>query len=107
MEDNKLAISEEEIKEKLQDFPGWRLEGNKIVKEFKLNSFVAVLNLINSLAPFFEKNDHHPDMHISYKNITFELTRYDIGGRVTQNDFIAAREIEDKFIELSKQRENK
>ena len=102
MNDNKRILSEEEIKEELKKFPGWSLKGDKIVKEFKLNSFMAVLNLVNSLAPFFEKNDHHPDMHISYKNITFELTRYDIGGKVTTGDFIAAREIENNFKHLQK-----
>lgn len=100
MEDNKRVLLEDEIKEELKNFPGWRLEGNKIVKEFKLNSFMSVLKLVNSLAPYFEKNDHHPDMNISYKNISFELTRYDIGGKVTSGDFLAAHEIEDKFKEL-------
>src|SRR5680860_64431 len=100
MKDNTRVLSEQEIKEELNSFPGWSFRDNKIVKEFKLNSFMAVLKFINSLAPFFEKNNHHPDMNLSYKNITFELTRYDVGGRVTVGDFLAAREIENKFCLL-------
>lgn len=105
MIDNKRILSEEEIMEKLKGFPGWILKGNKIVKEFELNNFMEVLKLVNSLAPFFEKNDHHPDMNISYKNITFELTRYDMDEKITELDFITAREIEEKLKELVKSRD--
>ena len=90
-------LSDDELKEKLKDFPGWELKNNKIVKEFKLNNFLAVLDFINILAPFFESNDHHPDMIISYKNIIFELTHHEMGDKLTNIDFLVAREIEDKF----------
>ncbi len=49
---------------------------------------------IVKLAPISEKHDHHPDIHIFYKKILFELQRFDIGGKVTDRDFFIASEIE-------------
>ncbi len=102
-----MILSEEEIIEKLKEFPGWEykdlnkegLSGNKIFKEFKFKDFMSVLVFIVRIAPFFEKNDHHPDMHIFYSKILFELTRWDIGGKVTDMDFVVAKEIERMYSE--------
>lgn len=91
-------LSDKEIEIKLKELPGWVREDNKITKEFELENFLKVIMLINDLAPFFEENDHHPDMHISYKKIRFDLTRYDIGGKITEKDFLVATEIERQLI---------
>jgi len=95
---NKIKIlSDKEIEIKLKTLPGWVRKDNKITKEFELENFLNVVHFINDLAPFFEENDHHPDMHISYKKIQFELTRYDIGGKITDKDFLIATEIEQQY----------
>ncbi|MBD3248220.1 4a-hydroxytetrahydrobiopterin dehydratase [Candidatus Falkowbacteria bacterium] len=99
MEEDIKILSEREIEEKLKDLPGWEREGNKIKKQFEFSSFPLGLEFINGLAPFFEEIDHHPDIRISYKKITFELTRYSIGGKLTDRDFQTAREIEKEFAE--------
>jgi len=91
------VLNEEEIEERLKDLSGWEYNNNKISKEFKFPAFMDVINLINKLAFFCEKIDHHPDMHIFYKRVVFELTRYSVGGKVTERDFVVAREIERLF----------
>jgi len=95
-------LSEEEIKERLKDLPGWSFSDNKISKEFKFREFMDVLAFLVKMAPFFEKNDHHPDMHIYYSKVLFELTRWDAGGKVTDMDFITALEIEKVFKEFER-----
>ena len=42
---------------------------------------------------YFETIDHHPDCHIFYGKVCFELTRYDIGGTVTDRDVEVAKKI--------------
>jgi pterin-4a-carbinolamine dehydratase len=37
--------------------------------------------------------DHHPDICIAYGEVTFELTRYDLGGKVTDRDVEVAKKI--------------
>jgi 4a-hydroxytetrahydrobiopterin dehydratase len=92
--DKPMALSQEEIDEKLQSMPGWSFENDKIKKEFTFKDFMDALGFINTLAPFCEANDHHPDIHIFYSKILFELQRFDIGGKVTDKDFMVAGEIE-------------
>ena len=90
-------LTKEEIAKKLESFDGWTYKDNKISKEFKFNDFMDALNFINQLAPFFEESDHHPDIHIFYSKVLFELQRFDIGGKVTNLDFIVAQKIEDLY----------
>ncbi len=97
MEEDIKILSEEEIEEGLNDLPGWEREGNKIKKQFEFPSFPLGLEFINGLAPFFEEVDHHPDISIAYKKITFELTRHSVGGKLTKKDLQVASEIEKEF----------
>ena len=92
-----IPLTEEEIKTRLVDMPGWSFTDNKISKEFKFKDFMDSLNFINRLAPFCEENDHHPDIHLFYNKVVFELQRFDIGGKVTDRDFVIARKIEELY----------
>lgn len=98
-EDIKI-LSEEEIFENLKELPGWEYKDGKISKEFKFKEFLDVLAFLVKISPFFEKNDHHPDMHIFYSKVLFELTRWDARGKVTGMDFITAKEIERVYLDF-------
>ena len=78
----------------LKNLPGWKFESNRISKEYKFKDFMDSLGFVNSMTPVFEANDHHPDTHIMYNKILFELQRFDIGGKVTDRDLFIAHEIE-------------
>ena len=91
---NIKVLSEDEIKKQLASLPGWGYHDNKISKEFKFKDFMGSLNFVNALAPFCESLDHHPDVHIFYNKVLFDLQRFDIGGKVTDKDFMVAKEIE-------------
>jgi 4a-hydroxytetrahydrobiopterin dehydratase len=95
-----VILSESEITTQLQSLPGWAYKDNKLSKKYEFKSFIEGLQFINALAPYFEKNDHHADMHIYYKKIIFELTRYDVGGKVTDGDIRVAKEIESRYQAL-------
>ena len=99
MRDDIKILDDEEIKDILKDFSGWRFQDDKISKEFKFEDFMDCLTFIIKLAPIFEINDHHPDTHIFYSKILFELQRFDVGGKVTNMDFKIAREIERIYSE--------
>ncbi len=89
-----VVLTPEEINKRLRDFPGWTFAEDKISKEFKFNDFMDALGFVNKLAPFCENLDHHPDIHIFYSKILFDLQRFDIGGKVTDRDFLVAGESE-------------
>ena len=91
------VLTEEEIREGLKSLPGWTFSNDRIFKEFKFNDFTDSLLFVNKMAPIFEENDHHPDTHIMYNRVLFELQRYDSGGKVTDRDLLIASEIEKNY----------
>jgi len=92
-------LTDKEITEKLKDFPGWNFHDDKISKQFEFKSFSDAVLFINKLTPFCNKIDHHPDIHIYYKKILFDLQRFSVGGKVMERDFTVAREIERLYSE--------
>ncbi len=97
-----VTLSPEEIKKGLQTLPGWEFSNDKIRKQYKFNDFMDSLNFINQLAPFFEANDHHPDITINYSKVLFDLQRFDIGGKVTDLDIKTAHQIEEAYQKRGK-----
>lgn len=96
--DKPKILTIEEVKEGLKSLPGWKFENDKISKEFKFKDFMDSLSFVDKMAPIFEENDHHPDTHIMYSKVLFELNRFDIGGKVTDRDLFIAGEIENNYI---------
>ena len=92
-----VILTEEQIQEQLKDLPGWKYADNKISKEFEFDDFSSSLAFIKSLESFFNDHDHHPDTHIYYSKVVFELQRFDVGGKVTDLDFVTAHKIEDSY----------
>jgi 4a-hydroxytetrahydrobiopterin dehydratase len=72
---------------------GGRSGRSLLSRTFEFQDFVQSLSFVNSLVAYFETIDHHPDIHIAYGEVTFELTRYDLGGRVTDRDVEVAKKI--------------
>lgn len=72
---------------------GWTLKSNKLRRTFEFQDFVQSLSFVNALVAYFETADHHPDVLIAYGEVTFELTSYDMGARVTDKDVQVAKKI--------------
>lgn len=92
-------IPEEAIREELKTLPGWEYsaEERKLKRELPFKNFTDSLDFVNKAAPWFQANDHHPDICIMYDRIRFELQRFDAGGVVTDRDILTARMIEDLY----------
>lgn len=92
-----IILSKEQFQTKIKNLAGWDVLDNKLRKEFSFDDFMNCLNFVVKLAPFFEKKDHHPDIHIFYNKIIFELQRFDVGGKITDKDFTVARKIQKEY----------
>jgi 4a-hydroxytetrahydrobiopterin dehydratase len=90
-------LTEEEITQTLERLPGWVYADNKLSKEFEFTDFVGSLSFINRMVAYFQEMDHHPDVHIFYSKVKFELQRFDIGGKVTDRDIEVAKKIEETY----------
>lgn len=86
-------LADDDIQARLAQRSGWSHDNGALVKKFELDDFMAVVNLVNAVAPRAEAADHHPDMFINYRRITFTLSTHSEGG-VTEKDFALLDEIE-------------
>ncbi len=82
--------------------PRWELldGGKKISRKLKLNDFMAAMRIINAVAELAEREQHHPDLHLTaYRQLRIDLTTHAIGG-ISENDFILAAKIDMLLKEL-------
>jgi 4a-hydroxytetrahydrobiopterin dehydratase len=91
--DKPKILTSKELRSIMPRLSGWKLARNKLSRTFEFQDFVQSLSFVNSLVAYFETVDHHPDVYIAYGEVTFELTRYDVGGRVTDRDVEVAKKI--------------
>jgi 4a-hydroxytetrahydrobiopterin dehydratase len=87
-------LTPEEISKLAEEVPGWEVtEDHKLVKTFRGGDFVSTIDFVNRVAAIAEEQDHHPDIAISYRNVTFTIWTHAIGD-LSQNDFILAAKID-------------
>ena len=92
-------LSDTEISQQLQSLPGWTIEDQQLRRTYQFKNFVEAIDFVNRLVEPAEKAGHHPDIAISYNQVTISLTTHDAGG-LTQKDFDLAEIIS----QLSKRR---
>ena len=85
-------LSEIEIQQRLQDLPNWQIKDNKLFYTHKFQNFVEAINFVSCLVIPSETANHHPDIAISYNQVTINLTTHDFGG-LTVLDFDLATTI--------------
>jgi 4a-hydroxytetrahydrobiopterin dehydratase len=88
-----MPLSSTEISQKLQAFPNWNLKNNGIQRTFKFKNFIEAIAFVNRLVEPAETLGHHPDLAISYNQVTVRLTTHDAGG-LTPLDFALAQQID-------------
>ena len=89
-------LSAGQITENLKALPGWELKGETIAKQYTFKEFMGGIRFLNRIADIAEKMDHHPDVTINYRKITFTLSTHDQGG-ITEKDVKLAEAIEREF----------
>ena len=86
-------LGKAEVKRLLYQVSGWSLSGKWITKEFKFKNFVAAMKFVNRAGDLAEAEGHHPDIHIHYNRVRFDIWTHAING-LSENDFILAAKID-------------
>ncbi len=86
-------LSEAEIAEGLHAVPEWSLEEATLTRTVRCASFRDAIALVNRVADAAEAADHHPDMLITWRRVTFTLTTKASGG-LTAKDLAMAAQID-------------
>jgi 4a-hydroxytetrahydrobiopterin dehydratase len=87
-------MDDDRISDALEAVPQWRREGDSITRAVEAPSFLAGIDLVGVVARAAEAADHHPDIDIRWRTVTFTLSTHSEGG-LTDKDFALARQIDD------------
>jgi 4a-hydroxytetrahydrobiopterin dehydratase len=88
------ALNEAEIIEGLARLKNWERHGDKLVKIFKVDTYMTGLAFAAAIGTVAEGFNHHPDMLIGYKKVTVEFTTHDAGNKLSAKDFAVAAAID-------------
>jgi len=73
---------------------GWQiLEGRRLEKTFTFKNFKQALDFTNQVGQLAERQQHHPDIYLSWGKVVIQLWTHKIGG-LHENDFILAAGID-------------
>lgn len=88
-------LTKEQIAHYAPNTPAWKVaaDDKKLTREFKFKDFKEAMAFINKVAEIAEAENHHPDIHLFYNLVRFELNTHAIGG-LSENDFILAAKID-------------
>jgi 4a-hydroxytetrahydrobiopterin dehydratase len=81
------------VDEWLREHPDWSREGDAIGRDVQASSFLAGIDLVRRVADAAEEADHHPDIDIRWRTVTFRLSTHSSGG-ITRLDLDLAEVID-------------
>ena len=85
-------LHHDEIATALADLPGWGREGEALVHTASLPSFPAAIAVVSRVAAIAEERNHHPDIDIRWRTLTFRCSTHSAGG-ITELDVALAAAI--------------
>jgi 4a-hydroxytetrahydrobiopterin dehydratase len=86
-------LPDAELDTALQDLPEWTRTGDSIARTISAPTFLAGIELVRRVATAAEEADHHPDIDIRWRRVTFALSTHSAGG-LTRLDVELAHRID-------------
>ena len=87
------SLPQEKIASYLATLPAWELEDGSIVRKFEFKNYYQTIAFVNALAWIAHREDHHPDLEVSYGFCIVRYSTHAVGG-LTENDFICAAKVD-------------
>ena len=86
-------LTEPEIAAALGSVPDWHRDGDWLIRTVECPTFRAAIALVGRVADAAEEADHHPDIEIKWRRVTFRLTTK-ASHALTAKDFSMAATID-------------
>lgn len=95
---NRRALSATEIVTQLTQLngdaaQGWKLIDGALEKTYSFGNFHETMAFVNALAWIAHREDHHPDLALSYGRCTVRFNTHDVGG-ISASDFFCAAAVD-------------
>jgi 4a-hydroxytetrahydrobiopterin dehydratase len=72
---------------------GWTNDGQALERVFDRGSFNGAIAFVNEVAAVANRLDHHPDIALSWNEVTIRTWSHDVNA-ITERDAALAREID-------------
>ena len=84
-----------EINEKIKTLNEWAYDDKNLslIKTFQFKSYLKNIAFVNAIAWLANKENHHPDLEVSFNRCIVKFTTHDEGG-VSEKDFEMALKID-------------
>ncbi|MCK0173063.1 MULTISPECIES: 4a-hydroxytetrahydrobiopterin dehydratase [Mycobacteriaceae] len=87
------VLSDEQVDAALPDLDGWERSDGALRRSVEFPAFLDGIEAVQRVAEQAERSDHHPDIDIRWRTVTFALVTHSEGG-ITEKDLQMAREID-------------
>lgn len=85
------TLSAEEIQAAIAPLEGWGydIDSGSIYRTFEFKGYYKTMAFVNAIAWVAHTEKHHPDMQVSFNQVTVSYQTHEAGG-ITRNDIICA-----------------
>lgn len=90
-------LDDAQIQAALSGLTDWQRDGDAITRTAKLASFPEAIEAVREVAVAAEAADHHPDMDIRWRTVTFTCSTHSEGG-ITSKDIDLAGKIDQAIV---------
>jgi 4a-hydroxytetrahydrobiopterin dehydratase len=87
------ALSDEQVDAAAAGLDGWQRSDGALRRSITFGSFLDGIDAVRRVAERAEAADHHPDIDIRWRTVTFALVTHSEGG-ITEKDIAMARDID-------------
>ncbi|MEK6959061.1 MAG: 4a-hydroxytetrahydrobiopterin dehydratase [archaeon] len=88
-----FVLEDEDAQELLKQIWQWKLEDDKLIKDFFFPDFVSGIAFVNKIAMIAEQEKYSPKFKLEQKKVEVSLCTEGIDGLI-KNDFIIAAKID-------------
>jgi 4a-hydroxytetrahydrobiopterin dehydratase len=86
------VLTDEQVDAALSDLQGWERAEGALRRSVKFPAFLEGIDAVRRVGEHAESKDHHPDIDIRWRTVTFALVTHSEGG-ITDKDVEMAGDI--------------
>jgi 4a-hydroxytetrahydrobiopterin dehydratase len=80
------VLEADAIRAQIGAHPGWTYDGSVLARTFDRGDFNGSIAFVNAIAAAANRLDHHPDIELSWNNVTIRTSSHDVKG-ISARDF--------------------
>lgn len=87
------VLTNDQVDAALADLNGWERSDGALRRTIEFPAFLQGVDAVGRVAELAEQKDHHPDIDIRWRTVTFALVTHSAGG-ITEKDLEMAKAID-------------